>query len=97
MQEEGVWINKDRILQLGDWVMLKLLLAFLDDQSGVAHLEYALVVALVTMGLLGSIQTMGTSVSEFFLAASNQFGDAVIVDVTGGCEIHNYDACDQNS
>ena len=77
--------------------MLKLFLAFLDDQSGVAHLEYALVLALVTMGVLGTMQTVGASVSDLFVAASDQLSDAVIVDVTGGCELYNYDACDKTS
>jgi len=57
--------------------MLKLFLAFMDDQSGVASLEYALMLALVTMGVLGSMETMGASVSDWFFATSSQVGAAV--------------------
>ena len=37
--------------------MPKLLIAFMDDESGAASLQYALMLALVTMGVLGSITT----------------------------------------
>ena len=57
--------------------MLKLFLAFMDDQSGAASLEYALMLALITMGVVGSLETMGTSVSDWFVAASDQLGAAV--------------------
>ncbi len=57
--------------------MFKLLLAFMNDQSGAASLQYALMLALVTMGVLGSMETMGTSVSDWFVAASDQLGAAV--------------------
>lgn len=57
--------------------MLKLLQAFMDDQSGAASLQYALMLALVTMGVLGSMETLGTSVSDWFVAASDQLGAAV--------------------
>jgi Flp pilus assembly pilin Flp len=57
--------------------MLKLFFAFMDDQSGSGHLEYALMLALVTMGVLGSMETMGASVSDWFFAASDQLGGAV--------------------
>ena len=57
--------------------MLKLFLAFMEDQSGVASLEYALMLALVTMGVLGSMETLGASVSDWFFATSDQLGVAV--------------------
>ncbi len=57
--------------------MLKLLIAFMDDESGAASLQYALMLALVTMGVLGSMETLGTSVSDWFVAASDQLGAAV--------------------
>ena len=57
--------------------MLKLLLAFMDDQSGAASLEYAVMLALITMGVLGSMETMGATVSDWFVAASDQLGAAV--------------------
>lgn len=57
--------------------MLKLFFAFMDDQSGTGHLQYALMLAVVTMGVLGSMETMGTSVSDWFFATSDQLGGAV--------------------
>jgi hypothetical protein len=33
--------------------------------------------ALVTMGVLGSMETMGASVSDWFVAASDQLGESV--------------------
>ncbi len=57
--------------------MPKLLIAFMDDESGAASLQYALMLALVTMGVLGSMETLGTSVSDWFVAASDQLGAAV--------------------
>ena len=57
--------------------MLKLLFALVEDQSGVASLQYALMLALVTMGVLGSMETMGATVSDWFFAASDQLGKAV--------------------
>ena len=57
--------------------MLKLFFAFMEDQSGVASLQYALMLALVTMGVLGSMETLGASVSDWFFATSDQLGVAV--------------------
>ncbi len=57
--------------------MLKLFRAFMEDQSGIASLEYALMLALVTMGVLGSMETMGGTVSEWFFSTSNLLGSAV--------------------
>lgn len=68
--------DRDRTASLGGRVMLRALLAFLDEQSGVAHLQYALMLGLVTMGVLGSLETMGASVLDWFVSAADQLDKA---------------------
>jgi len=42
--------------------MLRFLFSLMDGESGQAHLEYALLVALFAMGVLGSMEAAGATV-----------------------------------
>lgn len=46
--------------------MLKRLKQFAADQSGVTAIEYALIAALVAMGLVGSVTALGASLESIF-------------------------------
>ena len=57
--------------------MLRLLYSLMDGESGQAHVEYALLVALFAMGVMGSMEAAGATVSDWFFAVSGQLADAV--------------------
>ena len=57
--------------------MLRFLFTFMDDTSGQAHLEYALLVTLFAMGVMGSMEAAGATVSDWFFAVSGQLADAI--------------------
>ena len=55
--------------------MLRLLHSLMDGESSQAHLEYALLVALFAMGVMGSLEAAGATVSVWFFAVSGQLAD----------------------
>jgi Flp pilus assembly pilin Flp len=57
--------------------MLRFLFSFMDSESGQAHLEYALLVTLFAMGVMGSMEAAGATVSDWFFAVSGQLAAAV--------------------
>ncbi len=57
--------------------MLRFLFSLIDGESGHAHLEYALLVALFAMGVMGSMEAAGATVSDWFFAVSGHLADAV--------------------
>ena len=57
--------------------MLRFLFSFMDGESGQAHLEYALLVTLFAMGVMGSMEAAGATVSDWFFTVSGQLAAAV--------------------
>jgi len=52
--------------------MLIHLIRFLEDESGNNLIEYALVAALVSVVIVGSLETMGGILSDWFFALSGE-------------------------
>ena len=44
----------------------------LNDEQGAALAEYALLVALISVGTIGSLQLLGTSITDVFTAATDE-------------------------
>jgi pilus assembly protein Flp/PilA len=45
---------------------------FLNDQSGVAAVEYGLIAALVAVVIIGAVTTLGTNLSNKFTTIANK-------------------------
>jgi len=56
--------------------MLIHLIRFLEDESGNNLIEYALVAALLSITIFGSLETMGGTVSDWFFAISGELDAA---------------------
>lgn len=52
------------------------LLEFANDRSGHSSMEYALLTALVSMVAVVSLDTMGSTISDWFFAVSGGLSDA---------------------
>jgi pilus assembly protein Flp/PilA len=46
--------------------MRRLLHRFIDDQSGVTAIEYSLIAALISIVIIASVRTIGTTISTLF-------------------------------
>ena len=56
--------------------MLTHLIRFLEDESGNNLIEYALVAALVSVTIVGSLESMGGTVLDWFFAVSGELSTA---------------------
>ena len=56
--------------------MLRLFRDFSCDQKGITIIEYALLVSLITILLIGMIQGMGTQLKSFFSSVNNSLSSA---------------------
>ena len=52
--------------------------AFVRDESGATAIEYGLMVAMVTLVVVGTWRSMGDSLSNLFTAVSGELSGAVI-------------------
>jgi len=50
--------------------MAKILTSFLKDESGAAAAEYALILAIVTVGIVAAVGVLGTAISTSITNAS---------------------------
>lgn len=56
--------------------MLMHLIRFLEDESGSNLIEYALVAALISVVIVGSLETTGATLSDWFFAVSGELETA---------------------
>ena len=56
--------------------MLRLIRDFGCDQKGLSMIEYALLVSLITILLVGSLQGMGSRLQSFFGSVNNSLSNA---------------------
>jgi len=59
--------------------MSRLLKAFLLDRGGNTAVEYALIIVLVSLGLMAIFEQIGNEVSDFFIEVGNSITDPDIV------------------
>ena len=52
--------------------MCQMFRRFLNDQSGVAAVEYGLIAALVAVVIIGAVTTLGTNLSNKFTTIANK-------------------------
>jgi pilus assembly protein Flp/PilA len=62
---------------------LSKILYFFQDESGATAVEYALILGLMTLAIVGAIRGLGTSVSNMFDTVSTNVMDS-ISSATGG-------------
>ena len=53
---------------------LNTLTAMKRDNAGVTAVEYGLIAALIAMAILGTVSTLGTSLSSMFASLAGHFG-----------------------
>jgi pilus assembly protein Flp/PilA len=53
---------------------MEMLMNFYGDESGATAVEYALMLAFIALAIVGSVQTLGTTLSNTFTTASGMFG-----------------------
>ena len=56
--------------------MLKMISAFAKDESGATAIEYALIAALVAIGLIAALTALGASLSKIFTHVSTTLNTA---------------------
>ena len=62
--------------------------AFLRSRRGATAIEYALIIALVSVGSIGALSALGTSLLEIFGTVNSEFTEAVrrCVEVGSNCQ-----------
>jgi Flp pilus assembly pilin Flp len=53
---------------------------FLVEEQGTAAIEYALLISLIVMAVVGSLQALGNNVFDAFSAIDNVFSSVQIMD-----------------
>ncbi|MEK1886180.1 MAG: Flp family type IVb pilin [Phyllobacterium sp.] len=56
--------------------MSKLFARFLKDESGATAIEYGLIAALISVGIIAGVRTLGTSLSSTFTFLGTTMTDA---------------------
>ena len=56
--------------------MLNAIRRFVREEEGASAAEYALLLALITLGIVGAVQVLGNSISGALNAASNVISNA---------------------
>ena len=64
-------------LNSGKAIVLIRIMRFFQDDSGATAVEYALILGLMTLAIVGSIKGLGTSVSNMFDAVSTNVMDSI--------------------
>ena len=64
-------------------IILSEIAQFFQDETGATAIEYALILGLMTLAIVGSIRGLGTSVSNMFDSVSSNVMDS-ISSATGG-------------
>ena len=57
--------------------MLNIIKHLIKDEEGVSAIEYGLIAALVAIGIIGALTTMGGKLTETFTYVSNQLSTAI--------------------
>jgi pilus assembly protein Flp/PilA len=61
-----------RLIPCGKETIMDLIARFISDEAGAAALEYALILALLGIGLIASIRAIGTNLSGVFTTVAGK-------------------------